>query len=301
MIIDNCSLIIENLVAGYPNRVLLRDFSLALPPTPAFVAVLGHNGAGKTTLFRVLTGQLPYQGSVRLGGPEELRTLRGPALARRLGYLPQRGSLDFALPTRELVVMGRYRHHGLFSTYGPADYVRADAALAAVGATHLADQDFRQLSGGGQQLVWLAQLSLQDAPLYLLDEPAQQLDAYHRRRIFSLLSSWVATEGRTILCSTHDLDSLPDMPGFLLNLSRPRPELVPSSAESIRVEREFLEKKLGMRNKELITDNSLFLIPHSQFPLPRPAAQHVPDGAQKWPRCHRIHHAQVVGPAGFFV
>jgi len=115
------------------------------------VAVLGHNGAGKSTLFRVLTGQLPYQGSVRLGGPEELRTLRGPALARRLGYLPQRGSLDFALPTRELVVMGRYRHHGLLSTYGPADYARADAALAAVGATHLAAQDFRQLSGGEQQ------------------------------------------------------------------------------------------------------------------------------------------------------
>lgn len=235
-------MLIENVIAGYPSRVLLRDFSLALPAAPTFVAVLGHNGAGKTTLFRVLTGQLPYQGSVRLGGPEELRTLRGPALARRLGYLPQRGSLDFALPVRELVVMGRYRHHGLFSTYGPADYARADAALAAVGATHLASQDFRQLSGGEQQLVWLAQLSLHDAPLYLLDEPTQQLDVYHRGRIFSLLSQWVTAENRTILCSTHDLDSLPGMPGFLLNLSRPQPQLVPISAGAVRAEREFLER-----------------------------------------------------------
>jgi len=237
------SLLIENLIAGYPNRVLLRDFSLALPAAPTFVAVLGHNGTGKTTLFRVLTGQLPYQGSVRLGGPEELRTLRGPALARRLGYLPQRGALDFGLAVRELVVMGRYRHQGLFSTYGAADYARADGALAAVGASHLASQDFRQLSGGEQQLVWLAQLSLQDAPLYLLDEPTQQLDVYHRRRIFSLLGSWVTTEGRTILCSTHDLDSLAEMPGFLLNLSRPQPQLVPISAEAVRAEREFLERK----------------------------------------------------------
>jgi len=54
----------------------------------------------KTTLFRVLTGQLPYQGAVRLGGPEERRTLRGPALARRLDYLPQRGTLDFGLAAR---------------------------------------------------------------------------------------------------------------------------------------------------------------------------------------------------------
>ncbi|MBO2030119.1 ABC transporter ATP-binding protein [Siccationidurans ginsengisoli] len=235
-------MVIENLIAGYPNRVLLRDFSLLLPSAPTFVAVLGHNGAGKTTLFRVLTGQLPYQGSVRLGGPEELRTLRGPALARRLGYLPQRGALDFGLAVRELVVMGRYRHHGLLSTYGAADYALADVALAAVGASHLASQDFRQLSGGEQQLVWLAQLSLQEAPLYLLDEPTQQLDVYHRRRVFALLSNWVTAEGHTILCSTHDLDSLADMPGFLLNLSRAQPHLVAISAEAVRAEREFLEQ-----------------------------------------------------------
>ena len=236
------SLVINQLVAGYAGKALLRDFSLVLPPAPAFVAVLGHNGAGKTTLFRVLTGQLPYQGNVQLGGCEELRTLRGPALARRLGYLPQRGALDFGLPVRELVVMGRYRHHGLLSTYQVADYALADAALAQVEATHLAHEDFRHLSGGEQQLVWLAQLSLQQAPLYLLDEPTQQLDVYHRRRIFDLLSSWVADEQRTVLCSTHDLDSLPGQPGFLLNLSRPRPELVPLSAEAVQAEREFLER-----------------------------------------------------------
>ena len=239
--INHLPLTINHLIAGYAGKVLLRDFSLALPAAPSFVAVLGHNGAGKTTLMRVLTGQLPYQGSVRLGGPEELRTLRGPVLARRLGYLPQRGSLDFGLSVRELVVMGRYRHHGLFSPYKTDDYARADAALAQVGAAHLAGQDFRQLSGGEQQLVWLAQLSLQAAPLYLLDEPTQQLDVYHRQRIFSLLSTWVAAEKRTVLCSTHDLDSLPALPGFLLNLSRPRPQLLPISAATVRAEREFLE------------------------------------------------------------
>ena len=243
MLISHSSLIISNLVAGYPNRVLLRDFSLALPAAPTFVAVLGHNGAGKTTLLRVLTGQLPYQGSVRLGGPEELRTLRGPALARRLGYLPQRGTLEFGLPVRELVVMGRYRHHGLLGTYGPSDYARADAALATVGIAHLAGQDFRQLSGGEQQLVWLAQLSLQAAPLYLLDEPTQQLDVYYRQRVFELLTSWVTAERRTVLCTTHDLDSLPGLPGFLLNISRPQPVLVPLSAAAVQAEYDFLARK----------------------------------------------------------
>ena len=95
LIIDNCPLLIDGLVAGYPGRVLVRNLFLHLPEA-AFVAVVGHNGAGKTTLFRVLTGQLPYQGSVRLLG-HEVRCLRQAAAAGLLGYLPQR-SIDLSSP-----------------------------------------------------------------------------------------------------------------------------------------------------------------------------------------------------------
>ena len=231
---------IEDLVAGYPGRVLVRNLFLCLP-APAFVAVVGHNGSGKTTLFRVLTGQLAYQGSVRLHG-HEVRELHRAASAGLLGYLPQRGSLDFAIAVRELVVMGRYRHHGLFSAYTPADYALADAALARVGMVHLAARDFTQLSGGEQQLVWLAQLSLQDAQVYLLDEPTQQLDPYYRRQVFSLIHAWATLDGKTVLCSTHDLDSLPELTGYLLNLSEPEPQLRPLSAETVRAARGWLEQ-----------------------------------------------------------
>lgn len=129
-----------DLVAGYPGRVLVRNLFLGLSE-PAFVAIVDHNGAGKTTLFRVLTGQLPYEGSVRLHR-QEVRTLRHAATASLLGYLPQRGSLGFAIAVRKLVVMGRYRHHGLLSAYAVADYALADAALARVGVAHLAARDF---------------------------------------------------------------------------------------------------------------------------------------------------------------
>ena len=240
LIIDNCPLLIERLVAGYPGRVLARNLFLCLP-APAFVAIVGHNGAGKTTLFRVLTGQLPYEGSVQLHG-QEARHLRRAARAGLLGYLPQRGSLGFAIAVRELVVMGRYRHHGLLSAYSAHDYALADAALARVGMAHLAARDFTQLSGGEQQLVWLAQLSLQEAQVYLLDEPTQQLDPYYRRQVFSLVHGWAVREHKTVLCSTHDLDNLTELTGCLLNLSEPAPQLRPLSPETVREAKQWLEQ-----------------------------------------------------------
>lgn len=236
----------DNLVAGYDQRVLLRNLFLSVP-APAFVAIVGHNGCGKTTLFRVLTGQLPYQGTVQANG-RDLRTVRRPAAEGVLAYLPQRTTVSFPISTRELVVMGRYRHHGLFSTYATADYQLADAALAQVGAAHLAHQDFTLLSGGEQQLVWLAQLSLQEAPLYLLDEPTQQLDVYYRRRVFDLMQAWVTEQQKTVFCITHDLDNLLALPagGFLLNLSRPQPQLEPLTTDSVRNARTFLESEASL-------------------------------------------------------
>ncbi|WP_426489992.1 ABC transporter ATP-binding protein [Hymenobacter sp. 102] len=209
---------------------------------PAFVAIIGHNGCGKTTLFRALTGRIPYQGSVRVQD-QELSTIRRPAASGLLAHLPQRASVEFSIPVRELVVMGRFRHHRFLGAYTSHDYQLADAALASVGAAHLAEQDFTLLSGGEQQLVWLAQLSLQDATLYLLDEPTQQLDVYYRRRVFALLESWVQEQGKTILCITHDLENLAKLPGYLLNLSRPTPTLLPLSPEVVQTERAFLESE----------------------------------------------------------
>jgi iron complex transport system ATP-binding protein len=232
---------IQNLVAGYEQRVLLRNLFLCVPE-PAFVAIIGHNGCGKTTLFRALTGQIPYQGSIALQG-QDLSTLRRPAARGLLAHLPQRSSVGFPIQVRELVVMGRFRHHRFLSAYGPADYALATAALTQVGAAHLAQRDFTELSGGEQQLVWLAQLALQDAGLYLLDEPTQQLDVYYRRRVFSLLQSWVTSQRKTVVCITHDLDNLAGLPGYVLNLSRPQPRLQPLSAAVVQAERAFLESE----------------------------------------------------------
>ncbi|SNR74795.1 ABC transporter ATP-binding protein [Hymenobacter mucosus] len=235
------SLAIDNLIAGYGQRVLLRNLCFTVPES-AFVAIVGHNGSGKTTLFRALTGQLAYQGTAHVHG-QDLRQVHRPAASGLLAHLPQRGNVGFSISVRELVVMGRFRHHRFLSSYSTQDYALADAALTQVGAVHLANRDFTQLSGGEQQLVWLAQLSLQDAALYLLDEPTQQLDVYYRRRVFDLLQAWVTQQHKTILCITHDLDNLPALRGYLLNLSAPTPTLLPLTAATVQEAKTYLESE----------------------------------------------------------
>lgn len=99
--------------------------------------------------------------------------------------------------------------------------------------------------------MWLAQLSLQDAQVYLLDEPTQQLDVYYRRQVFTLVYRWITQHGRTVLCSTHNLDNLPELSGYLLNLSEPEPALRSISLALVRKARVWLEQvPVSIKNEE---------------------------------------------------
>ena len=229
----------KNLVAGYGQRVLIRNLSFSVP-APAFVAIIGHNGAGKTTLFRAFQQKIAYQGQLLVQG-QDLKRLHHPAEQGILAYLPQKNTVTFPIRVHDLVVMGMFRKKRFFENYNAADYALAAQTLDQLQLSHLIDHDFTTLSGGEQQLVWLAQLMLQDAQISLLDEPTQQLDVYYKSQVFRLLQQWVLQHGKTVLCITHDLQNLPPLQGFLLNLSKPEPALEAISAETVQANQAFLE------------------------------------------------------------
>ncbi|RNI30163.1 ABC transporter ATP-binding protein [Rufibacter immobilis] len=231
---------IKGLVAGYDERVLLRNLSF-LVPEPAFVAIIGHNGSGKSTLLKTLTGQVPYQGQILVQG-QPLKTTSG-VLAQSLSYLPQKNNVAFPIKVRELVVMGLFRQKRLLEHYTAADYALTDDVLTRLHISHLSQRTFTQLSGGEQQLVWLAQLMLQNAPIALLDEPTQQLDVYHKKRVFDLMTSWVHHEQKTVLCITHDLLNLLPLQGYLLNISHPSPTLEVITPQTVLAQQQFLEER----------------------------------------------------------
>jgi iron complex transport system ATP-binding protein len=250
---------VEKLVAGYAPSLaeaLLRDLSFAVEKRQ-LLAVVGHNGCGKSTLVRALTGQLrPLAGNIWLNGQP---LPYAPAATGELAWLPQRTDVRFAIRVRDLILMGHYRRKNWFEAWQTADYARADEALSRCGVSHLAARDFTSLSGGEQQLVWLAQLWMQDAPLCLLDEPTQQLDVYHRRRVFDLLTDWVLHEGRTVICVTHDLTNLialpAELPATLLNLSPlgGPARVVPLTPVTVKAALSELEQGVPLRRPTPVT------------------------------------------------
>jgi manganese/zinc/iron transport system ATP- binding protein len=140
-----------------------------------------------------------------------------------VGYVPQRGSVDWDFPTDALdvVAMGLYRRLGWVRRPGKAERELALEALAKVGMTDFAHRQISQLSGGQQQRVFLARALVQDAQIYLMDEPFAGVDATTERAIVVLLRE-LRREGKTVLVVHHDLQTVPEYFDWvmLLNVRR---------------------------------------------------------------------------------
>jgi manganese/zinc/iron transport system ATP- binding protein len=128
---------------------------------------------------------------------------------RLVGYVPQRGSVDWDFPTSvlDVVLMGRYGRLGWVRRPGAADKAAAREALEHVGMAPLEGRQISQLSGGQQQRVFLARALVQDAELYFMDEPFQGVDATTELAIVELLRE-LRSQGKTVVAVHHDLQTV---------------------------------------------------------------------------------------------
>jgi ABC-type cobalamin/Fe3+-siderophores transport system ATPase subunit len=182
-------LVLEGLVAGRRGFRLPR---LDLAIAPGELAVLiGPNGAGKTTLLKTMAGLL---------APLEGRVSRSGAAA----FLPAPGAVTAAFPAVHLVALGRAGERRWAADLTPQDMIAAREAMADLDIEDLADRPFDQLSSGQQQLVLIARLFVQAAPVCLLDEPLALLDPGHAQAVEAALRR-LAAQGRVVLASTHHL------------------------------------------------------------------------------------------------
>ncbi|MCC7476848.1 metal ABC transporter ATP-binding protein [bacterium] len=215
---------VEDLTVAYNEKPVLWDVDLSVPPG-VLLAVVGPNGAGKTTLIRSVLGLLqPVAGKVRIFG-------RSLAEARqRVGYLPQRGSVDWDFPTTVLdtVMMGTYGQLGWLRRPGRREREAAMEALSRCNMADFAGRQISRLSGGQQQRVFLARALVQQADLYLMDEPFAAVDATTERAIVDVLRE-LRSQGRTLLVVHHDLETLNEYFDWVLLINVRRIALGPVS------------------------------------------------------------------------
>jgi manganese/zinc/iron transport system ATP- binding protein len=208
---------VTDLTVAYGDRPVLWDVDLSVP-AGLLMAIVGPNGAGKTTLIKAILGLVPSAaGQVLIYG------LPYAQQRHLVGYVPQRGSVDWDFPTTvlDLVTMGRYGALGWVKRPRRREKELALASLAKVEMTDFKHRQISQLSGGQQQRVFLARALVQDAQIYFMDEPFQGVDAKTESAIISLLQQ-LRTAGKTVVVVHHDLQTVPDYFDWvtLLNVRR---------------------------------------------------------------------------------
>jgi zinc/manganese transport system ATP-binding protein len=185
---------VADLTVSHRRRPAVHHLSGRFAPG-SLTAVVGPNGAGKTTLLRALAGlHRPDHGRIE-------------GAAGQIALLPQQAALDrgFPLGCLDAVLFGLWGEAGGFRAIRPAGRERAQAALAAVGLQGFEHRPVGSLSAGQFQRVLFARLLLQDAPVILLDEPFNALDARTSADLLAMVRRWHG-EGRTIIAVLHDLE-----------------------------------------------------------------------------------------------
>jgi manganese/zinc/iron transport system ATP- binding protein len=205
---------VEDLTVAYRDKPVLWDIDLEVP-AGILMAIVGPNGAGKTSLIKSMINLIPsVAGHVLIFD-------KPYSIQRRLvGYVPQRNSVDWDFPTNvlDVVMMGRYGALGWIRRPGKKEKKLAMDALEKVGMSDLINRQISQLSGGQQQRVFLARALVQNAQVYLMDEPFQGVDATTEKAIVTILKE-LRAQGKTVVVVHHDLQTVEEYFDWVLLLN----------------------------------------------------------------------------------
>lgn len=194
---------VKNLTVAYNQEPVLWHINGAIP-AGVMLAIVGPNGAGKSTLLQTMLGLIqPIAGTVSFFGSDYKKYYK------KIAYVPQRSTVDWDFPATvfDVVLMGRYAHIGWLRRPSKIDYDEVHFALAQVGLTQFANRHINQLSGGQQQRVFLARALVQNADVYLLDEPFIGVDMATEHTIITMLKQ-LRLQGKTVIVVHHDLQTL---------------------------------------------------------------------------------------------
>jgi iron complex transport system ATP-binding protein len=130
---------VRNITVRAGQAILVSDASFSVSPGE-FVGLIGPNGAGKSTLLKSVVGIRPRDaGEVMLDG-KPIADFSPRERARRLAFLPQERRVEWRVPARDVVMLGRYPHHSGFGGATDADREAVADAIARVDAASVEDR-----------------------------------------------------------------------------------------------------------------------------------------------------------------
>ena len=188
---------IRNLTVAYGENIALENLNLDVE-AESLMALVGPNGAGKSTLIKTILKFLKQiTGEIKIN-------------AKTLAYVPQRNSVDWDFPTTlfDVVEMGCYGRVGLFKRVNKEEKQKVLKAIEQVGMLDFKDRQISELSGGQQQRAFIARALVQEADIYLMDEPFQGVDSTTEKSIVDILKK-LKSEGKTLIVVHHDLQTVP--------------------------------------------------------------------------------------------
>lgn len=201
-ILKNCLMQVSDASFSYDgHHNIFENINFSVKKGDVF-CILGPNGTGKTTLIKCINGLMKLSSGKILFNEKNIYSLSKTEIAKNIGYIPQIHNSTFPFSVLEVVLMGRSPHLEMFASPGEKDIKIAEESLKTLKITHMRDVPYTEISGGEQQLVFLARILTQKPSILLLDEPTSHLDFGNQMRTLNIIEK-LAKSGLSIVMSSH--------------------------------------------------------------------------------------------------
>ncbi|MFC0513082.1 amino acid ABC transporter ATP-binding/permease protein [Mucilaginibacter angelicae] len=195
---DGSGIFLSHIKFGYKKRLLFNDLCLTLPAATTTI-IKGVNGSGKSTLMDLIFGFItPQSGCVFINGN---KVTQNQGLKEEISYLEQDPAM-FNVSIMENIMLAKPG-----ASYEEANHAAVSAGLKdhlaafQAGLLHIVEEEGGNLSGGQKRMIGLARVILKDAPIVMLDEPAEGMDRNAERNLIELVNSWHKL--KTVILITH--------------------------------------------------------------------------------------------------
>lgn len=202
---------VRDLTIGYHNHVVVSGLTVNIP-LGFICAIAGHNGSGKSTFVKSILGLHQYQqGTINIPAP----------IKDNIAYVGQKSSIDWTFPicVRDVVLMGCYHKLGFGKKPTKEDISQAIKILEQIDIKNIEHKQIAELSGGQQQRVLLARALMQQAELYIFDEPFTGIDTATQTIMLNIFKQ-LKLQGKTIIVVHHGLDIIQEHFDWILELNQ---------------------------------------------------------------------------------